>query len=172
MSFGRSFAPWISSITMPRMSFAALNLYSLPFPPAPHDFLNLLFCAADVGRTGKTTGAGLGGATIAGVDAPDVGAVTLLAATNEPEPVPDCDCAYAVEVTESTESEHEVLCRLGNIDGILNPGEIGFTACGVFTTAAGVGVAGVSVGGVGEEGGCSIEPGSAEYACPDGEGGV
>ena len=141
----------------------------MPFPPAPHDFLNLLFCAADVGRTGKTTGAGLGGATIAGVEVPDVGAVTLAAAS---EPAPDCDCAYAVEVTESTESEREVLCRLGNIDGILNPGEIGFTACGVFTTAAGVGVAGVSVGGVGEEGGCSIEPGSAEYACPDGEGGV
>lgn len=134
----------------------------------PHDFLNLLFCIADVGLAGtgsglpggKIAGAGLPGATIAGVDAPDVGAVTLLAV---PVDEPGAGDADAIVVTESTDSERGVLCRFGNIAGILNPGDSGFTACGVFTTAAGVGVAGVSVGGVcGDSGGCSIAPGSVE----------
>lgn len=118
--------------------------------------------APDVGLCGR--GSEFPGAKIAGVDAPDVGAVTLLPAVDAPV------CASVV--TESTDSDRGVLCRLGNIAGILNPGDSGFMACGVLTTPAGVGVAGVSVVGVRGDEGCSIWPGSAVYPRPEREGGM
>ena len=58
----------------------------------------------------------------------------------------------AVVVTESTEFDRCALDRRGNMLGILNPGELGFGASGVFCTAAGVGVIGVSGAG-GADGG-------------------
>ena len=48
-------------------------------------------------------------------------------------------------VTESTELDRRALARRGNMLGILNPGELGFGASGVFCAAAGVGVIGVGV---------------------------
>ena len=91
-----------------------------------------------------------------GVDVPELGAVSapeLLAVSVDPRPVLDegsalCRVAPAlVLVTESTELDRCVLDRRGNMLGILNSGELGFGASGVFSAAAGVGVIGVSAAG-------------------------
>ena len=109
-------------MTMPRISFAALKLYA--FALEPHDFLNLLFCALDGGlsvgvalrdKDGESGPVALG---VHGANA---------AADDEPGMVVD----------ESKERERGVLLHLGNIFGMLNPGEGGFDACGVLTAGAG-----------------------------------
>ncbi len=117
--------------------------------------LDFCCCCADAGR-GITPGAAPG---VIGVDVPELGAVSapeLLTASVDPSPVPDeegrVELLMAVVVTESTEFDRCALDRRGNMLGILNPGELGFGASGVFCTAAGVGVIGVSAAG-GADGG-------------------
>ena len=56
---------------------------------------------------------------ITGVDMPEFGAALPGAGVAEDE---------LEAVTESTENEREVLERFGNIEGMRNPGERGFTA--------------------------------------------
>ncbi len=126
LSFGRSSARWISSITIPTISFAALKLNSFAF--AVHDFRNLDFWPA-LGRA-------------SGVEPPEIDGDNV---PEELTAVPDPDAVNApLAALESNESERGVVARFGNIFGMLKPGEGGFDACGVFVIAAGVGVTGVS----------------------------
>ena len=126
-SFGRSLAPWISSITIPMMSFAALKLKSLFF--AIQDLRNFDFCCVTDGR-GTAPGTVPG---VTGVVAPELGterAPVLLAAVVDPD-TPE-GVGLLTVVTESAESERAVLDLFGNMLGILNPGDVGLEACGVF----------------------------------------
>lgn len=86
-----------------------------------HDFLNLDFCVARADDVAPAGGVVLGGGTT-GVDVPEFGAVV--------EALPGAGVAEdeLEAVTESTESERDVLERFGNIEGMRNPGERGFTA--------------------------------------------